>query len=100
MGSFPTDMHSHITLQTKGTTVFLTVKESYIHVYRKEKYLASCKSSNCKLSHTENIKHTENSIPGAFSHMSQRGTLEGSASPTRTCLLASLLHKWTCKSRI
>ena len=55
MGSFTTNMHSHIALQTKGTTVFLTVKESYIHVYRKEKYLASCKSSNCKLSHTENI---------------------------------------------
>lgn len=37
-------------------------------------------------------------IPGAFSHMSQRGTSLGSASPTRTCRLASLLHMWTCHS--
>lgn len=37
-------------------------------------------------------------IPGAFSHISQRGTSLGSASPTRTCLLASLLHICTCDS--
>ena len=37
-------------------------------------------------------------IPGAFSHMSHRGTSLGSASPTRTCRLASLLHIWTCNS--
>lgn len=34
----------------------------------------------------------ETYIPGAFSHMSQRGTSIGVASPTLKCLLASLLH--------
>jgi len=40
----------------------------------------------------------ETCIPGAFSHMSQRGTSLGFARPTRTCRLASLLHMWTCHS--
>ena len=50
MGSFTTNMYSHITLQTKGTTVYLTVKESYTHVSRRDKYFkASYKSqaANC-----------------------------------------------------
>jgi hypothetical protein len=37
-------------------------------------------------------KKKETCIPGAFSHMSQRGTSLGLARPTRTCRLASLLH--------
>lgn len=41
-------------------------------------------------------KHVINRIPGAFSQMSHRGTSLGSASPTRTCRLASLLHICTC----
>lgn len=35
-------------------------------------------------------------VPGAFSHMSQRGTSLGLARPTLICRLASLLHMCTC----
>lgn len=47
-----------------------------------------------KAKHDETEK--QKCIPGAFSHISQRGTSMGSARPTLTCRLASLLHKWTC----
>lgn len=36
MGSFTSNMDNHITLQTKGTSIDLTIKESYIHVSSKE----------------------------------------------------------------
>lgn len=36
MGSFTSNMDNHITLQTKGTSIDLTIKESYIQVSSKE----------------------------------------------------------------
>lgn len=36
MGSFASNMDNHVTLQTKGTSIDLTIKESYIQVSRKE----------------------------------------------------------------
>lgn len=39
MGSFTTNMYSHIALQTKGTTVYLTVKESYMFTGKINTYL-------------------------------------------------------------
>lgn len=44
----------------------------------------------------KSIKSIIDCIPGALSQMSHRGTSLGSASPTRTCRLASLLHICTC----
>lgn len=42
MGSFTTDMYNHIALQTKGTAVYLTVKESYTHVPGKKNISKPC----------------------------------------------------------
>lgn len=93
MGSFAMNMYHHITLETKGAAVYLTVKESYTHVPRKKNI--SKPRTKFQSANSRKLK-----IPGAFSQMSQCGTSEGSASPTLTCLLASLLHKWTYKSSI
>ena len=85
MGPFTSNMYNHITLQAKGTAIYFTVKESYIQNQQMNKMK--------KKNHNNyTIKEEEEITPGAFSHISQRGTSLGSANPTLTCLLASLLH--------
>lgn len=90
MHSFTSNMNYHITLQTKGSSICLAVEESYIEIDWKGKHISN--------RHHRNTIRIEsgNFLPGAFSHMSQRGTSLGLARPTLTCLLASLLHMWTC----
>lgn len=98
MSSFTTNMHNHITLQTQRTTIYLTVKESYTYKFpwqgTKVQLLYSLECTILQK------RYEYHSVPGAFSHMSQRGTSVGSARPTRTCLLASLLHIWICSSNV
>lgn len=52
MGSFTTNMYNHITLETKGAAVYLTVKESYTYTCsQKEKYFkALYEISKCEFS--------------------------------------------------
>lgn len=86
--SLATNMYYHVTLQTKRTTVYLTVKEGCREEPRKnEIYAKTLETWVWKV-----LKQNRSHIPGAFSQISQQGALLGSAKPTRTCRLASLLH--------
>lgn len=90
MGSFTTNMHYHITLQAERTAIYLAVKESYIYISSQGKHKKLQKFMSREKKNMS--AQTGLRIPGAFSHMSHCGTSLGSASPTRTCRLASLLH--------
>lgn len=70
-------------------------KEKYRLSHSKRRLYKKKKKTPRKKKKLSFTKHESGSIPGAFSHMSQLGALLGSAKPTRTCRLASLLHIWT-----
>lgn len=56
MGSFTTYMYNHIALQAKGATIYLTVKEGYIHVSKGSISLQDpciCKYSKHMITKTE-----------------------------------------------
>ena len=77
-----------------------TANKGNFHLSRNRRKLhPDWKSKHISNKHHKNTTRTErgNCVPGAFSHMSHRGTSLGLARPTLTCLLASLLHMWTCK---